>query len=67
MLLSNLQFYNQVEGNQSEGNEEEESNEGPELSEEEAAIQSYLLDDEVLPPELLNQIIPKFFNSEPYK
>ena len=57
----------QIEGDTSEINEEEESNEESELPEEQAAIQAYLLDDEVLPPEILNQIIPKFFNSEPYK
>jgi len=65
--VASRQENNLIEGDQYEGNEEEESNEGPDLTEEEAAIQSYLLDDEVLPPEVLNLIIPKFFNSEPYK
>ncbi|XP_075253347.1 adenylate kinase 9-like [Convolutriloba macropyga] len=49
------------------GETEEEKDASEELTEDEEAIRAYLADDEPMPPELLGQIITKWWHTEPYK
>lgn len=39
----------------------------PELTEREETIKAYLEKDEVLPTEIMDEILPQLWNEEPYK
>ena len=49
-----------------EGGEEEEEA-GPQFTEDEEAIVQYLKEDEALPTEVLDKIVPAWWNEEPFK
>ena len=40
---------------------------GPQFTEDEEAIVQYLKEDEPLPPEVLDKIVPAWWNEEPFK
>ena len=63
---SKLEEEKKDEEEKKEGEEGEEE-EGPQFTEDEEAIVQYLKEDEPLPPEVLDKIVPDWWNKEPFK